>query len=90
MVPRIYPLNMTDARVKIDIELDARELRCPMPLLKAKQAIHKMQTNQVLRVLASDPGSVRDFHTWSTQSGHDLLSFSEQDNIFTYILRKHS
>jgi len=86
MVPVDSPLVVTPDPV--DRELDARGLRCPMPLLKAKQAIHSMQVGEVLRVLATDPGSVRDFQTWSAQSGHTLLSFSEQNNIFMYVLRK--
>lgn len=72
----------------VDSELDARYLSCPMPLLKAKQAMQRLATGQQLRVLATDPGSVRDFHAWAEQSGHQLLSFNESNNTFIYILRK--
>ena len=74
----------------IDVEVDARGLACPMPLLKAKQAIMRMQTGQQLRVMATDPGSVRDFQAWAGQSGHQLLSSVEANNIFIYILRKNN
>lgn len=72
----------------VDVEVDARGLACPMPLLKAKQAIQRMQTGQLVRVMATDPGSVRDIKAWIMQSGHSLLSFVEADNTFIYILRK--
>jgi len=74
----------------VDVEVDARDLRCPMPLLKAKQAIQRMQVGQLLRVVATDPGSLRDFQAWSTQSGHCLLSLEERNNHFIYVLRKSS
>jgi len=74
----------------IDVEVDARQLRCPLPLLKAKQAIQRMQAGQLLRVMATDAGSVRDFQAWSAQSGHGLLSCEEQNHTFIYILRKGS
>ncbi len=73
----------------IDVELDATGLQCPMPLLKAKRALNGMQAGQVLRVLATDAGSARDFRVFSQQSGHALLASSEQGGVFTHILRKH-
>jgi tRNA 2-thiouridine synthesizing protein A len=72
----------------IERELDARQLRCPLPLLKAKQALHAMVAGQTLRVLATDPGSVRDFHSWCRQGGISLLSFAEHDHTFVYLLQK--
>jgi TusA-related sulfurtransferase len=54
-------------------ELDARGLTCPLPILKAKKALSDMQSGQVLRVLATDPGSVRDFQAFARQTGNDLL-----------------
>ncbi len=73
----------------IDVELDATGLQCPMPLLKAKRALNGMQAGQVLRVLATDAGSARDFRVFSQQSGHALLASSERGGVFTHILRKH-
>jgi tRNA 2-thiouridine synthesizing protein A len=68
--------------------LDTRGLSCPMPLLKAKQAINKLPPAGLLRVYATDPGSVRDFATFSRQSGHELLESTSADGVFTYLLRK--
>lgn len=69
-------------------ELDARGLRCPLPLLKAKQALRDLGTGDMLRVLATDAGSVRDFQSFATISGHELVGFSERDAMFCYLLKK--
>jgi len=89
MVPE-NPVSIPDMSPDdvVDVELDARWLSCPMPLLKAKQAIQRLHAGQRLRVMATDPGSVRDFQTWAGQSGHNLLSLVESDDTFIYILRK--
>ena len=70
------------------VEVDARELRCPMPLLKAKRALNSMHSGQLLRVLATDSGSQRDFRVFAEQSGHQLLESDEAGGVYTYILRK--
>ena len=70
------------------IELDARGLECPMPLLKAKRALNAMDAGQQLRIMATDKGSVRDFQVFSEQSGHSLLSSEEADGVFIYLLQK--
>jgi len=70
------------------IELDACGLHCPMPLLKAKQALNGMVAGQRLRVQATDSGSVRDFRVFCQQSGHVLLSFEESDGVYIYLLQK--
>ncbi|TVS09545.1 MAG: sulfurtransferase TusA family protein [Gammaproteobacteria bacterium] len=72
----------------VDTELDATGLNCPMPLLKAKQALNRMQVGEVLRVKATDPGSERDFEVFARQSGHELLSATRDDHLFVYLLRK--
>jgi tRNA 2-thiouridine synthesizing protein A len=77
-----------DINVAVDAELDARHLRCPLPLLKAKQALNALRPGQTLRVLATDSGSVRDFHLWTEQSGHGLLSFTEAQDQYCYVLQK--
>jgi tRNA 2-thiouridine synthesizing protein A len=68
--------------------LDATGLKCPMPLLKAKKALNELAPGALLRVLATDPGSVRDFEVFSRQSGHELLESSESDGRYEYLLRK--
>jgi TusA-related sulfurtransferase len=70
------------------MELDARGLECPMPLLKAKRTLNAMSSGQRLRVLATDKGSVRDFRVFSEQSGHLLLSSSESDGVYIHLLQK--
>ncbi|USA44076.1 sulfurtransferase TusA family protein [Spongiibacter taiwanensis] len=74
-------------RVK-DHQVDARGLSCPMPLLKAKQAINKMAVGEVLEVLATDAGSQRDFAAFARQSGHRLLLSESKGNEFHYLIEK--
>jgi len=71
-----------------DGEVDARGLRCPMPLLKAKRALNALSPGQALAVLATDSGSVRDFAVFCEQSGHELLFSDERDGVYRYLLRK--
>lgn len=71
-----------------DVELDVRGLDCPLPLLKAKQALNRMQSGECLHVLATDPGSVRDFQVFAQQSGHRLLDSGQRGDEFFYRLRK--
>ncbi len=75
---------MTDA---IDKELDVRGLNCPMPILKTKKALAELASGQLLRVAATDPGSVRDFQAFAKQTGHELVHQSEADGVFVHVLR---
>ena len=73
-------------------EIDARGLTCPLPILRAKKALSDMHSGEVLKVLATDPGSVRDFQAFARQTGNDLLDQqsdqSEGQDLFTHILRR--
>lgn len=69
-------------------EVDARGLHCPLPILKAKKALADMVTGEVLKVIATDPGSVRDFKAFSKQTGNELLSHEEASNEFEYFLKR--
>jgi tRNA 2-thiouridine synthesizing protein A len=71
-----------------DAQLDARGLTCPLPLLKAKKRLHELEAGQALRVLADDPGSVRDFHAFSRQTGNELVKFEELGDHYLFVLRK--
>lgn len=71
-----------------DIELDVTGLECPMPLLKAKLALNGMDSDQVLKVVATDPGSERDFHLFVEQSDHQILDFQKDDTAYSYWIRK--
>lgn len=68
--------------------LDVKGLNCPMPLLKAKKALNEMDPDALLQVLATDPGSVRDFEVFSRQSGHALLESRQEGDTYIYLLRK--
>lgn len=76
--------------MEFDKELDARGLRCPLPILRCKKGIAELAGGQVLKVLATDPGAVKDFQAFCRQTGHELLSQEEQDGEFTFHIRKHS
>lgn len=77
-----------DTPVSIDREVDARGLNCPLPILRTKKALNDMQSGQVLRVLATDPGSVRDFEAFSRQTGNRLLEHSENDGVYSFLVRR--
>ena len=70
------------------VELDLKGLDCPMPLLKAKKALNEMAPGALLRVIATDPGSVRDFEVFSRQSGNELVESVSSEGEFRYLLRK--
>lgn len=71
-----------------DRELDARGLNCPLPILRTKKTLNDMASGQVLKILATDPGSVRDFQAFSRQTGNALLSQRENDAEFVFFLQK--
>ncbi|MEM3525826.1 MAG: sulfurtransferase TusA family protein [Candidatus Jordarchaeaceae archaeon] len=68
--------------------LDCRGLKCPLPIVKTKKEIDEMKSGEVLKVLATDPGSKRDFESWCKKTGNKLLEGYESDGVFTYIIRK--
>ncbi len=71
-----------------DKELDARGLNCPLPILRAKKMLNDMSGGQTLRVVATDPGAVKDFQAFSKQTGNDLLESAEANGEFTFLIRK--
>lgn len=74
--------------ISVTTSLDAKGLDCPLPLLKAKQALNKMSAGEVLEVLATDIGSKRDFAVFAEQSGHQLLLSEEVAGVFRYLLQR--
>ncbi|MCG6657623.1 sulfurtransferase TusA family protein [Halomonas campisalis] len=74
--------------VQPDDVLDARGLPCPLPLLKAKQALARLVPGQLLEVVATDAGSWRDFETFAEQSVHELVAREERGEVFHYWIRK--
>jgi tRNA 2-thiouridine synthesizing protein A len=74
--------------MQFDKELDARGLNCPLPILRAKKALTDMKSGQVLKILATDPGSVKDFQAFSKQTGNTLLSSETVDKEFIFFMKK--
>ncbi len=69
-------------------ELDARGLNCPLPILKAKKALAEMQTGQLLRVIATDAGSVRDFQAFAKQTGNELVDQETVGGDFISVIKR--
>ncbi len=71
-----------------DQELDASGLNCPLPILRAKKAITSLSAGQVLRIIATDPGSVKDFEAFCKQTGNELLESGEEGGKFVFLIKK--
>ena len=69
-------------------EIDTRGLNCPLPILKAKKALAEMVSGEVLKVVATDPGSTRDFQAFARQTGNELLEQSAANGEFVHFLRR--
>ncbi len=71
-----------------DQELDARGLTCPLPILKTKRSLNQLTSGQVLKIVATDPGSVKDMQAFAKQTGNALLAADEDDKTFVFYMRK--
>ncbi|MCB2261583.1 MAG: sulfurtransferase TusA family protein [Candidatus Thiosymbion ectosymbiont of Robbea hypermnestra] len=71
-----------------DQELDASGLNCPLPILRAKKTLASMEAGQVLHIIATDPGSVKDFEAFSKQTGNELLESKEEGGKFLFLIKK--
>jgi tRNA 2-thiouridine synthesizing protein A len=71
-----------------DKELDARGLSCPLPIVKTKKALNDMTTGQVLRVISTDTGSVKDMQAFANQTGNQLLETKEEGGEFVFFMQK--
>ena len=74
--------------MQIDKEIDTSGLNCPLPILKAKKALTELQSGQTLKVIATDPGSWRDFEAFARQTGNALLSQEKTEANFVYLLQR--
>ena len=74
--------------MQFDKELDARGLNCPLPILRTKKELADMSSGQLLRIMTTDPGSVKDFQAFARQTGNDLLSSETGDKEFTFLMKK--
>jgi len=71
-----------------DQELDATGLNCPLPILRAKKSLAGMSAGQVLHIIATDPGSVKDFEAFAKQTGNELMESNEEGGKFTFLMKK--
>ncbi len=71
-----------------DKEIDTSGLNCPLPILKAKKALTDLQSGQTLKVIATDPGSWRDFEAFARQTGNELVSQEKTETNFVYVLKR--
>ncbi|KAB2313000.1 sulfurtransferase TusA family protein [Betaproteobacteria bacterium SCN2] len=69
-------------------ELDARGLNCPLPILRTKKALAEMASGEILKVLATDPGSVKDMQAFAKQTGNDLINSAEAGGEYTFFMKK--
>ena len=74
--------------MEFDKELDTRGLNCPLPILKAKKAMADMDSGSVLKIVSTDPGSMRDFQAFARQTGNELLSQASEGDAFIHMLRR--
>ncbi|MBL8503756.1 MAG: sulfurtransferase TusA family protein [Rhodocyclaceae bacterium] len=74
--------------MNFDKELDAKGLNCPLPILRAKKALAEMTSGQVLRIMATDPGSVKDFAAFAKQTGNELLSTAEKGKEYEFFIKR--
>lgn len=71
-----------------DATVDARGLNCPMPIVKTAQAVKGLASGQTLEVLATDPGSVKDFAAWSKTTGNEIVEQSTDGGVYRFVLRR--
>ena len=86
-MPSTQPVRAPLA-MHFDREVDARGLNCPLPILRTKKSLNEMASGQVIKVLATDPGSVRDFHAFCRQTGHALLASDASNGEFVFFLKR--
>jgi TusA-related sulfurtransferase len=77
-----------EMRMDAQRELDTRGLNCPLPILKAKKALAEMSSGEMLKVIATDPGSMRDFQAFARQTGNELIEQSNVADEFIHVLRR--
>ena len=73
---------------QFDSELDCQGLNCPLPILKTKKAIDGLSSGQVLKMMATDPGSVNDVQSWTKRTGNSLMNHSEEGGVYSFLIQK--
>ena len=79
---------MGDSERSYDLEVDARHLNCPLPILRTKKALSQLQSGQVLKIMATDPGSQRDFEAFARQTGNALEHSIQSGEVWTFWFRR--
>ncbi len=74
--------------MEVDRELDTRGLNCPLPILKAKKSLNEMVSGQLLKVVSTDPGSIRDFQAFARQTGNELMEQQTVGSDFVHVLKR--
>ena len=78
---------MSDA-IEFNLEVDAIGMNCPLPILRTKKALTDMQSGQILKVVSTDPGSVKDLAAFAKQTGNELLSTEEKNKEFEFFVKR--
>ncbi len=76
--------------MEFDKEVDARNLNCPLPILRCKKGLSDMVANQTLKIMATDPGSEKDFTAFCTQTGHKLLQLDKAEGMLSFYIKKRN
>jgi len=74
--------------IAFDLEVDAKGLNCPLPILKAKKALSAVESGQIVKIISTDPASRRDFEAFARQTGNAIVAQDQADNIFTFFLKR--
>lgn len=80
--------RFADSMIAADVELDVRQLACPLPILRAKKSLSQMSSGQVLRIVATDKEAPKDFEVFCRQTGNELVSSSEQGGEYVFLIRR--
>jgi len=81
-------IHQEERMASFDKELDARGLNCPLPILRTKKVLAELGAGQTLKIIATDPGSVKDFQAFAKQTGNELLESSEASGEYTFFIKK--
>ena len=71
-----------------DQELDCKGMNCPLPILKTKKQVDTMEVGQVLKMVATDPGSINDMNAWTRRTGNEMVSHNEEGGIYSFFIKK--
>ena len=76
--------------MEYDKEIDAKNLNCPLPILRCKKGLSEINANQILKIMATDSGSVKDFQAFCNQTGHELLQQDNANGVLTFYIKKRA